>query len=135
MFKLPMAKQIGGLVVLVAIILFGVWAYLGSQGQYSVVYATSGEIYIGKLATFPRLILTDAHALITAKDVNDPTKAVFRMNPFSSAVWATDKVYLNPEQVIFYGPLNADSSALKGILSKDLSPQEGEQVLPTANPK
>ena len=134
MFKLPMAKQIGGLVLLVAIILFGVWAYLGSQGQYSVVYATSGEIYIGKLATFPRLTLTEAYALITAKDANDPTKAVFRMNPFSSAVWASDKVYLNPEQVIFYGPLRETSAALKGIIDKNLNP-EGEQVLPASNAK
>lgn len=101
--------QLVGLVIILLIIIISavIWAVRGSQGEYSMVYVSTGEIYVGKLATFPNLKLTGAFAIVTNKETGN-----VEMKAFSGAVWAPREVIFNREQVVFYGPLTEDSQAL-----------------------
>jgi len=83
--------------------------------NYSVVYLSTGEIYIGKLSYFPKLTLTDAYLLQVLKDPSDSTKNTFQLAPLSEALWSPERIYLNREQVIFSGPMNESSKAFQAI--------------------
>mgnify|MGYP001566103419 CR=1 FL=1 len=104
-------KNIAIVVVLVLIIAgFGFWQYKASHANdYSVVYLRTGEVYVGKLTTFPNLQLKDAYIFQVVKDEKDPNKSNFNLNPISEALWAPKQLYLNKDQVIFYGPLLSTS--------------------------
>ena len=88
------------------------------KNRYSVVYMTTGEVYIGKLETFPRLELTDGYVLQLTKDEADPTKTKFQINPVSEAVWAPESLYLNRKNIVFYGPLSPTSKIAQTLAEK-----------------
>ena len=86
--------------------------------SYSAVYLSTGEIYIGRLSTFPKLVLTDAYLLQIGSDPADPSKKTFQLAPLKDAVWSPDKIYLNDEQVIFTASIRADSEIAKTLKGK-----------------
>jgi len=85
------------------------------RNQYSMVYLTTGEIYIGKLSIFPKMELSDAYLLQTVKDQTDQAKSNFQLTPLKDAVWSPVKLYLNSKQIIFYGPISAGSKAAEAL--------------------
>ena len=114
------------IVLLVLVILSGAWlASALSAKKYSVVYLASREIYIGRLHTFPRLMLEDAYVLqalpadntVVAEGTTKPTQELF---PLSGKAWAPEKIYLNRDQILFYGPLSENSESGKAIREKQL---------------
>ena len=58
-------KNIVIVVVLVLVVIFfGFWQYkVNHADDYSVVYLTTGEVYVGKLSTFQGLTLKDGYIL------------------------------------------------------------------------
>ena len=88
-----------------------------SQYNYSIVYLTSGEAYVGKLSFFPRLTMKDAYLVQIVKDPTDSTKTTFQLAPLSQAIWSPKVLYLNDEQVIFSGPINESSKVVETIKS------------------
>ena len=109
-------------VVLIVILLAVIVYFIGFNQQnkdvsanYSVVYLSTGEVYIGKLATFPNLTLSDGFVLQTMKDPTDPTKSTFGLNPFKNTFWGAEKLHLNREQVVFYGIVGKDSQIGKAL--------------------
>ena len=102
---------VGVIVVLVVVLGFFMVSKQKNAGEtgYSMVYLTTGEVYIGKLTTFPDLELKDSYILITTKDATDPSKNNFQLNPIKEALWAPEYLRLNQKNVIFYGPLLASS--------------------------
>ena len=108
------------LVVVLALGLFGGKMGLGGdKDAYSVVYLTTGEVYVGHLSTFPDFALKDGYILQVAKDPADPTKNSFQLQPLKDALWATDKLVLNKKNVVFYGELMSDS-----VIGKKLAEQK-----------
>ena len=89
-----------------------------SDDGYSVVYLTTGEVYVGKLKTFPDLQLRNGYILQVTKDAVDPNKNNFQLNPISDALWAPQSLHLMKENVIFYGPLMASSSIAQTLAAK-----------------
>ena len=81
--------------------------------EHSVVYLSTGEIYIGKLSylSVPKFKLTDAYRLQAVKDAEDETKTNFQLTPLKDTLYSPKKLYLNPDQVVFYGPIEENSSA------------------------
>ena len=77
--------------------------------NYSVVYMTTGEVYVGKLSTFPDLELKNGYILQVKKDATDSTKNTFQLQPISEALWAPQSMHLIKDNVVFYGPLMSDS--------------------------
>lgn len=110
-------KNIAIVIVLVLIVaIFGVWQYkVNHANDYSVVYLVTGEVYVGKLSTFPSLQLADAYILQVTKDATDPTKNNFQLNPVNQALWAPSKLYLTEKNVVFYGPLLSTSKIAETI--------------------
>ena len=113
-------KNIAIVVVLVLVVaVFGVWQYKASHSDdYSVVYLTTGEVYVGKLSTFPSLQLKDAYILQVTKDATDPAKNNFQLNPISQALWAPSKLILTEKNVVFYGPLLPTSKIAETIAAQ-----------------
>lgn len=109
------------LVTIVAVaILLVVIAYLttfidNKKNNYSVVYLSSGEVYIGKLTIFPSFQLKDAYIFQVVKDANDQNKNNFSLNPLSDALWAPKKLFLNRDQILFYGPLMETSKIVETL--------------------
>lgn len=86
-----------------------------AANAYSVVYLTTGEIYIGHLAVWPRMELNGAYLLQSVKNQTDPTKTNLQLTPMSDALWAPKQLFLNKENVIFYGPIEDGSKAAEAI--------------------
>lgn len=109
-------KLIIAAVVLIAVtVIGGICLYPKWQmsKEHSVVYLSTGEIYIGKLSylSVPKFKLTDAYRLQAVKDATDETKTNFQLTPLKDALWSPQKLYLNPDQVVFYGPIEESSKA------------------------
>jgi hypothetical protein len=99
-----------GIIIILIIVLLGVvfWSKIvkdSDKSEYSVIYLTSGEVYIGKLKTFPRLVLIDSYLYQVTKDQADPSKNNFQLNPIKDALWAPEKMIIKRQNVLFYGPL------------------------------
>lgn len=86
-----------------------------NKNQYSVVYLTTGEVYIGKLSTFPSLELKDGYILQVIKDSVDPNKNNFQLNPLKDSIWAPQELHLIGKNVVFYGKLSSDSKIAQTI--------------------
>lgn len=100
-------KNIAIVVVLVLVIVGAVVLnkYIPKNNAYSVVYMSTGEVYVGKLSTFPDMELTNAYILQVSKDATDPTKSNFQLNPTKDALWAPKSIHLVKDNVVFYGQL------------------------------
>ncbi|OGI82844.1 hypothetical protein A3I95_00025 [Candidatus Nomurabacteria bacterium RIFCSPLOWO2_02_FULL_44_12] len=103
--------------VILAAVIFGIFSKkLGIvKDDYSIVYLSTGEVYIGKLTTFPDLQIKDIYILQITKDEKDPTKNNFQLNPIKDALWAPKSLHLVKDNLIFYGPLMSDSVIAKKL--------------------
>ena len=109
------------LIIAVAVLVIAAAGVMGSclytkwqmSKEHSVVYLSTGEIYIGKLSylSMPKFKLTDAYRLQAVKDATDETKTNFQLIPLKDTLYSPKKLYLNPDQVVFYGPIEEGSSA------------------------
>ena len=106
---------IAAAVLIIAAVIGGICLYPKWQmsKEHSVVYLSTGEIYIGKLSylSVPKFKLTDAYRLQAVKDAEDETKTNFQLTPLDEALWSPQKLYLNPDQIVFYGPIEESSKA------------------------
>ncbi|OGY57982.1 MAG: hypothetical protein A3D47_01940 [Candidatus Colwellbacteria bacterium RIFCSPHIGHO2_02_FULL_43_15] len=82
---------------------------------YTVVYLDSGEIYVGKLSTFPRLTLRDSYILQVVPNPDDATKTGFQLAPLRDSLWAPKEIYLNQDHVVFTAPVRDDSQVYKTL--------------------
>jgi|SRR3989344_2473327 len=85
------------------------------KDDYSIVYLTTGEVYVGKLSTFPDLTLKGAYILQVTPDPADATKNNFQLNPLKDALWAPKSLHLVRDNVVFYGPLSPESQIAKTL--------------------
>src|SRR3989338_1271573 len=108
-------NNIIAVVVVVLVLVVGLYFKSAKQGgsEYSVVYLSTGEEYAGKLTTFPNFQLKNAYLLTTVPDATDPKKSNFQLNPINEALWATAKMNLIKDNVVFYAPLLETSSIAK----------------------
>jgi|SRR3989338_1585763 len=113
-----MSKKNLVLLVVVVLIVAGVafWANkLNKDKDYSIVYLSTGEVYIGKLTTFPDLELRNSYILLIAKDPEDANKNTFQLNPIKDALWAPKAIHLIKDSIVFYGPLDPESQIAKTL--------------------
>jgi hypothetical protein len=107
------------LMVVLVIAAFSCWWYNAKHANdYSVVYITTGEVYVGKLSTFNGLTLKDSYILQVTKDATDPTKSNFQLNPVNQALWAPQSIHLIKDNVVFYGPLLPTSKIAETIAAQ-----------------
>jgi hypothetical protein len=121
MFKnLSKRNIIIAVAVILVLVIIGFFVYKARMDDgYSIVYLTTGEVYIGKLTTFPDLKLTDTFILQVTKDAKDPTKNSFQLQPVKDALWAPEYINLNTENVIFHGPLSETSQIAQTLAGQN----------------
>ena len=104
-------NTIVGVVVLILVIALGVFFYFktSKDNGYSVVYLSTGEVYVGKLQVFSDLVLTDSYILQVVKDSTDPTKNTFQLQSTNEVLWAPKELHIIKDNVVFYGPLLENS--------------------------
>lgn len=108
-------------VVIVVLVVVGVGFWVNKTNRnnvYSVVYLTTGEVYIGKLTTFPDLQIKDSYILQIAKDAKDPTKSNFQLQPVNEAPWAPQALHLVKDNIVFYGPLLPESKIAETLAAQ-----------------
>ena len=111
--KMKIAVVVLIVVLIVALVYF---KKNGSSGdEYSIVYLTTQEVYIGKLTTFPDLQLKNAYILQVTKDPKDETKNNFNLQPIKDALWAPKSLHLVKDNVVFYGRLLPESEIAKTL--------------------
>ena len=107
-------------VVLVLVVLVvGVLQYKANHANdYSVVYLSTGEVYVGKLSTFPDLQLKGGYILQVTKDPADETKTNFQIQPIAEALWAPKVLHLVKDNIVFYGPLMPTSKIAETLVAQ-----------------
>ena|SRR3989338_2776140 len=117
-----MSKNNIVIAVVVLLVVVGVGLYFNKtkdMSDYSIVYLTTKEVYVGKLTTFPDLQLSGGYILNTVADATDPKKTNFQLTPMSEALWAPEKsIHLVKDNVVFYGALSDTSSIAKTLAEK-----------------
>jgi len=116
-----MSKKNIVMMVVVVLIVVGVAFGLNKVkkgNNYSVVYLTTGEVYVGKLTTFPDFQLKNSYILQVTKDEKDPTKNNFQLQPINEALWAPQSLHLVKDNVVFYGPLMSNSKIAETIAAQ-----------------
>ena len=91
-----------------------------SEKRWSVIYLATGEIYVGKISHFLRFRITrETYILqvvkVPAEEEGMEPKTSFQLTPIQDALWAPEKLYLNREQVVFYGPVLETSKVGEAI--------------------
>ena len=94
------------------------WKYRVAGNGYSVVYLTTGEVYVGQLSTFGGFTLKNGYILQVTKDPADATKNNFSLQPLSQALWAPKSLHLTGKNVVFYGAL-LPTSKIAETLAKE----------------
>ena len=113
-------KNIIIVVVLILVVLgVGFWVKKASNNAYSVVYLTTGEVYVGKLTTFPTMKLSNGYILQVTKDATDPTKNNFQLQPINEALWAPQTLHLIKDNVVFYGPILTTSKIAQTLAGQN----------------
>ncbi|OGF51425.1 hypothetical protein A2739_00110 [Candidatus Giovannonibacteria bacterium RIFCSPHIGHO2_01_FULL_43_100] len=108
--------QLGVVVVLVLAVLVVVLVKKpNNTNDYSVIYVSSGEVYVGKLTTFPSFELKNVYIYKVSKDLVDESKTNFQLIPVKDALWAPESMHFNRQNVIFYGALSPDSVIVKKL--------------------
>ncbi|MEA3453062.1 MAG: hypothetical protein U9Q96_01865 [Patescibacteria group bacterium] len=107
------------IVILFTFLLFLLPKLNSSVDDWSIVYLSTGEIYIGKLSSFPSLKLTKAYILqvITteASEQEGESQTNFQLTPLTDALWAPKELYLNKDQIVFYGPIEETSRVVETL--------------------
>lgn len=80
-----------------------------------MVYLVSGQAYIGQLHLFPKMQIKNAYLLEIVKDQADETKTNFQLSPLRESIWSPKTVYLNPKNVVFYGPIGKTSKVAEAL--------------------
>jgi hypothetical protein len=108
-------------VIILIVIAFVILAYAGildaTRNTWSVVYLTSGDVYVGKISYFPKMQLTEGFLLQVVKSKNEAgeEKTNFQLTPLKEALWSPKNLYLNKKQILFYGPITEDSQIATAI--------------------
>ncbi|OGI94844.1 hypothetical protein A3I84_01515 [Candidatus Nomurabacteria bacterium RIFCSPLOWO2_02_FULL_36_8] len=109
------------IVVVVIVMVVGFGFLISKKNMktgYSVVYMTTGEVYIGKLSIFPDFTLTDSYQFQVVKDTIDANKNNFQLNPVKEALWAPESMYLVKNNIVFYGPISPESKIAQALSEK-----------------
>lgn len=112
-------------VILVLAIVVSIFTFTDRnlEKSWSVVYLASGEIYIGKISqpTIFRLkelqLSGDAYVLqvIKTRTEGEEPQTNFQLTPIKDSLWAPEKLYLNREQIVFFGPVLETSKVGEAI--------------------
>jgi hypothetical protein len=92
-----------------------------SEQTWSVIYLTSGDIYLARL-DYPvdlsdMRISSESYMVQVAqkKGEGGEVQSNVQLTPLEDFLWAPNKLYINRDQVVFYGPVKEESAAGQAI--------------------
>ncbi len=86
------------------------------ESKYQVVQLVSGEVYYGKLRTFPSFKLFDVYFIQRTQPQNEGEQAGTQLLPLNSLFFAPENsMHLNKSQILWWVNLSPDSQILKAI--------------------
>jgi hypothetical protein len=127
-FKLLSLILVG---VLIGLAIVGVFIVLKKSNRYYAVFLNNGNIYFGKLSTFPRLKLDNA--LFIATDQQGQAS----LARFKDAIWRPKgPIYFNKDAILFIAPIDPNSDLVKLIEGQTIPQQPVGQppAVPTQPP-
>lgn len=96
------------------------------EAKYQVVALASGEVYYGHLTFFPSPKIIDPWLFQQIPSQKEGEEPETRLVPFSSLFFGPENVlYLEKDQIVWWGNLKKDSEVLKFIKG-----QGGAQTIP-----
>lgn len=119
-------QMIVALLVLVVVCLIAllIWYPFKKEPVYRVVYMQTGDIYFGKLSTFPSWKLSDAWYLERTQD------GALTVQQFSKVIWGPEgEIQLQPKAVLWTAPLDNDSPVI-AIMKGEGSPLPAQGATP-----
>lgn len=139
-----MSKKIALIFIVVIIILLAlvVWFLvqllgsketpaLNSPSSYSAVYLSTGDIYFGKLAWFPKPKMTNAWFI--QKSLDNQNQPQLNLLPFSSVSWGpTDEIFFNSKEIIFWTRLRTDSQIVQ-VIGQNAAGRPPQNSLPASS--
>lgn len=103
--------------------------FVKTKKSYVAVFLENGNIYFGKLSTFPRLKLNNAIFLQL-----DQTNQV-SLQKFREAFWMPKgPIYLNKDHILFIAPINESSPIINLIEDKSTLKSPLFELPPTSSP-
>lgn len=121
--------------VIILLIILGVvvyWQKVGFEKPYWAVYLDSGDLYFGKLSTFPKLSLSDAWFI--QRNPQD-SKNPLSLAKFEQVFWGPeDRIYLSEKNIVWKAKLKADSQVIKFIKNSS-APQTQTQPSTQSQPQ
>ncbi|MDP3015022.1 MAG: hypothetical protein Q8N28_01245 [bacterium] len=129
--KFNINKILLAIVIILLIALGAVvyWQRSGFEKSYWAVYLDTGDLYFGKLSSFPKLSLSDVWFLQrNPQDTQNPLS----LTKFGNAFWGPeDKIYLNEKSVAWKTKLREDSQVVQFIKNpQTVQPQTQSQTQP-----
>ncbi len=101
---------VAALIVVLAGVVY--WQSSKSGDNYWAVYLSTGDLYMGKLAYFPRLHLTDVWFFQKTDDAENP----LNLSKFNKAFWGPgDNLYISEKQIIWKNKLSETSQVITYI--------------------
>lgn len=86
------------------------------EPKYQVVQLISGDIYYGKLRTFPGFKLSDVYFIQRTQPQEEGREAGTQLVPLNSLFFGPgNEMRLNKDQILWWGDLSKDSQVLKAI--------------------
>lgn len=109
---------VGIIVVLAAIIGLLAWLQFGNKNNYYAVYLTSGDLYFGRLETFPTFSMDNAYLLqVDPKNTQNP----YSLSSFSNAFWKPEgSIEFNRSNVLWMAKISA-ASPLSSLIANPSS--------------
>jgi hypothetical protein len=117
----------GIILMLLIVVCFFLYKEIGERQKYYAVYLTSGDVYFGKMRSFPSLVIEDAYFLQAA---NTAEGGVYTLSKFSDAMWKpTGRIKLNRDHVLWVAELEDGSETVSyikqgGVVSSSQLQQE-----------
>ncbi|MFZ2205717.1 MAG: hypothetical protein WAV23_03950 [Minisyncoccia bacterium] len=118
MNKKKMLVVLGVAIVVILVVSLFAMKMLKNDGQYSVVYLTTGEVYVGQLSTYRGLEMKNGYILQVTKDAVDQNKNNFQLNPLKDAIWAPQELHFTKDNVVFYSKLSPSSKIAETLASQ-----------------
>lgn len=106
------------IIIIILVIFFSIYGNEINKEEYSVVYLSTGEVYVGKLS-LPAWDLKDVYIFQAVKDPVKQGKNNFQLSAVKDALWAPEVIHLVKENVIFYGPLKKESRIVQTLTEQN----------------
>ncbi len=86
------------------------------EEKYQVVQLISGEVYYGRLRTFPSFKLSDVYFIQRTQSAGEGEQVGSQLVALSSLFFAPqNSMHLNKDQILWWADLSKDSQILKTI--------------------